>query len=98
MYTFVDSLTHIALGACMGDAFAGKQLGKRAMFLGAVAQSVPDIDFIPSFWLSTAENLLALAFVGAGIITMQNALAVIMGANLRTTITGWNPWHSPGLI
>ena len=43
----------------MGDAFAGKQLGKRAMFLGAVAQSVPDIDFIASFWTNTSENLLA---------------------------------------
>lgn len=43
----------------MGDAFAGKQLGKRAMFLGAVAQSVPDIDFLASIWTNTAENLLA---------------------------------------
>lgn len=43
----------------MGDAFAGKQLGKRAMFLGAVAQSVPDVDFIASFWSDNAENLLA---------------------------------------
>ena len=55
----MDSLTHIALGACMGEAFAGKQLGKRAMFLGAVAQSVPDIDFVSSFWTSTSENLLS---------------------------------------
>lgn len=55
----MDSLTHIAVGACLGDAFAGKQLGKRAMFLGAVAQSVPDVDFLASFWTSTAENLLA---------------------------------------
>ncbi|HWR32651.1 MAG TPA: metal-dependent hydrolase [Chitinophagaceae bacterium] len=55
----MDSFTHIALGACIGDAFAGKQLGKRAMFLGAVAQSVPDIDFVASFWSNTSENLLA---------------------------------------
>lgn len=55
----MDSITHIALGACMGDAFAGKQLGKRAMFLGAVAQSVPDIDFVASIWTNTSENLLA---------------------------------------
>ncbi|MEI2738131.1 MAG: metal-dependent hydrolase [Chitinophagaceae bacterium] len=55
----MDSLTHIALGACMGDVFAGKQLGKRAMFLGAVAQSVPDIDFVASLWTNTSENLLA---------------------------------------
>jgi inner membrane protein len=40
----------------MGDAFAGKQLGKRAMFLGAVAQSVPDIDFIASFWTNTVRK------------------------------------------
>jgi inner membrane protein len=43
----------------MGDAFAGKQLGKRAMFLGAVAQSVPDIDFFAGLWSNTSENLLA---------------------------------------
>jgi inner membrane protein len=43
----------------MGDAFAGKQLGKRAMFLGAVAQSVPDVDFLATFWMNTSENLLA---------------------------------------
>ena len=55
----MDSLTHIALGACMGEAFAGKQLGKKAMLWGALAQSVPDIDFIASFWMDTSSNLLA---------------------------------------
>lgn len=54
----VDSITHIALGAIIGEAVAGKSLGKRAMFLGAVAQSVPDIDFIAAFWLPAADNLL----------------------------------------
>jgi inner membrane protein len=29
------------------------------MFLGAVAQSLPDIDFVASFWTTTAEGLLA---------------------------------------
>lgn len=29
------------------------------MFLGAVAQSVPDIDFVAGFWSSPSENLLA---------------------------------------
>jgi inner membrane protein len=43
----------------MGQAFAGKQLGKRAMFLGAIAQSVPDIDFAAAFFTTTSENLLA---------------------------------------
>lgn len=29
------------------------------MFLGAVAQNVPDIDFVASIWTTTSENLLA---------------------------------------
>ncbi|HEX6335023.1 MAG TPA: metal-dependent hydrolase [Flavisolibacter sp.] len=52
-------MTHIALGACIGEAWLGKQLGKRALFLGAVAQSVPDIDFVSVLWNDPAENLLA---------------------------------------
>ena len=55
----MDSLTHIVIGACIGEAILGKKLGKRALFLGAVAQSIPDIDFIASFWLNPANNLLA---------------------------------------
>jgi inner membrane protein len=55
----VDSVTHIALGAVVGEAIAGKTLGKRAMFIGALAQSIPDIDFLAAFWLSPADNLLA---------------------------------------
>lgn len=55
----MDSLTHVVIGACLGEAFIGKQLGKRAMFLGAIAQSIPDIDFVTSFWMSDSGNLLA---------------------------------------
>jgi inner membrane protein len=55
----MDSLTHIALGALVGEAFLGKQLGKHAMAWGAVAQSIPDIDFVASFFLDTPSNLLA---------------------------------------
>ena len=55
----MDTLTHIALGACIGEAFAGKQLGKKAMLWGIVAQSFPDVDFFAATWLNTADNLLA---------------------------------------
>ena len=55
----MDSLTHIAVGACMGEAFAGKTVGRKAMLWGILAQSIPDIDFIASFWLDTPDNLLA---------------------------------------
>ena len=55
----MDTLTHIVLGACIGEAIAGKQLGKKALLLGAVAQNIPDIDFLASFWLPTSADLLA---------------------------------------
>lgn len=55
----MDSLTHIVLGACIGEAFAGRQVGKKAMFWGALMQSLPDIDFIASFWLNPVNDLLA---------------------------------------
>ena len=55
----MDSLTHIALGACIGEAYFKKGFGKKAMLWGALAQSIPDIDFITSFWMTTPESLLA---------------------------------------
>lgn len=55
----MDSLTHIALGACMGEAFAGKTVGRKAMLWGALAQSIPDIDFLAATWMNTTDNLLA---------------------------------------
>ncbi len=55
----MDTLTHIAVGACIGEALLGKKMGKRALLLGAIAQSVPDIDFLAASWMSTSGNLLA---------------------------------------
>jgi len=55
----LDSLTHIAIGACLGEAFAGRRLGKTALAWGIFAHSLPDIDFISSAWLTTVDHLLA---------------------------------------
>ncbi len=55
----MDSLTHIVLGACVGEVIGGKKLGKKAMILGALAQSIPDIDFLATLWMDPAEELLA---------------------------------------
>lgn len=55
----MDTLTHIALGACIGELFTDKQFGKKAMLWGALAQSIPDIDFISVAWLGPTEELLA---------------------------------------
>jgi phosphate:Na+ symporter len=38
---------------------------------------------------STAISMMVLAFVGAGIMSMENAIGVIMGSNIGTTLTAW---------
>lgn len=55
----MDSLTHTVLGACLGDAIAGKKIGKKAMLWGAIANNLPDIDVITSLYMNHADSLLA---------------------------------------
>jgi len=38
---------------------------------------------------SSVINLMILAFVGADVITMQNAMSVILGTNIGTTLNSW---------
>ena len=83
----MDSITHLAIGAVIGEAFAGNKLGKKALLWGALAQSVPDIDFIAGLWTNTSEGLLAHrgfthSFLFAAIITPLLALAA-------------EKWHRP---
>ncbi|MFZ1685793.1 MAG: metal-dependent hydrolase [Flavobacteriales bacterium] len=83
----MDSLTHLVVGACIGEVFLGKQLGRRALLWGAIAQSAPDIDVVATLWNGTAENLLAHrgfthSFLFAAVITPLFALAA-------------DRWHRP---
>jgi phosphate:Na+ symporter len=38
---------------------------------------------------SSVVGLMVLAFVGAGLLSLPNALGIVFGANLGTTFTGW---------
>jgi len=40
----MDSLTHVVFGAALGEAILGKKAGKKAMLLGAIANTIPDLD------------------------------------------------------
>jgi len=55
----MDSLTHIAIGAIIGELYAGKSLGKKVLLIGAFFQSIPDIDFVSSLFVSPSASLLA---------------------------------------
>lgn len=44
----MDSITQLALGAAVGEATAGRQVGRRALLWGAIAGTLPDLDvFVP---------------------------------------------------
>ncbi|MFT4024801.1 MAG: metal-dependent hydrolase [Flavihumibacter sp.] len=77
----MDSLTHIAVGAVMGDIIAGRQLGKKGMLFGAIFQSIPDGDVLAAAWMDLPHELMAhrgfthsllfvvLAAAGIGLVT-----------------------------
>ena len=66
-------LRHI-LGAMTTNRFTGALTG---MFVTAAVQS------------STATTLMTVSFVNAGLLTLVQAISVIMGANIGTTVTAW---------
>ncbi len=71
----------------MGEAFAGKKLGRKAMVWGLLAQSFPDIDFIATTWLNTPSDLLAhRGFTHSILFAVIVALIMAVLANR---------WHRP---
>lgn len=53
----MDSLTQITLGAAVGEAVLGKQVGNKAMAWGALAGLLPDLDILTYPWLDEAARL-----------------------------------------
>ncbi len=53
----MDSLTQIVLGAAVGEAVLGKKVGNKAMFYGAIAGTLPDLDVISNYFVDTITAL-----------------------------------------
>ena len=47
----MDSLTQIVLGASVAEATLGKKIGNKAILLGAIAGTIPDLDIITRFFV-----------------------------------------------
>ena len=47
----MDSLTQIVLGASVAEAALGKKIGNKAIVLGAIAGTIPDLDIITRFFV-----------------------------------------------
>lgn len=68
-----SQLRHI-LGAMTTNRFTGLVTG---MFITCAVQS------------SSATTVMTVSFVNAGLLTLAQAISVIMGANIGTTLTAW---------
>lgn len=53
----MDSLSQMVLGAAVGEAVLGKKIGNRAVVIGAVAGTIPDLDVIANPFLSPIQAL-----------------------------------------
>lgn len=53
----MDSLTQIVLGAAAGEAVLGKKVGNKAMLYGAIAGTIPDLDFFAGFFVDTVTAI-----------------------------------------
>ncbi len=53
----MDSVTQIVLGAAVGEAVLGKKIGNKAMVLGAIAGTIPDLDVIANYLTDTVSAL-----------------------------------------
>jgi inner membrane protein len=53
----LDSLTQIVLGAAVGEAVLGNKIGNKAMFYGAIAGTIPDLDVLAANFTDTVTTL-----------------------------------------
>jgi inner membrane protein len=77
----MDSLTHITLGACVGELVLGKKLGKKALFWGALSQCLPDIDTFAAV-LYPADQ----AFLIHRGVTHSVLFAIVVGLGLAFAV------------
>ncbi|MCH8567748.1 MAG: metal-dependent hydrolase [Balneolales bacterium] len=54
----MDSLTHLALGALIGEATLGKKAGRKAMLWGAAAGVAPDIDVFLGMFMGDIDKII----------------------------------------
>lgn len=53
----MDSVSQFVLGAAVGEVVLGKKLGNRALLLGGIAGTIPDLDVLASPFMSEVDSL-----------------------------------------
>lgn len=91
----MDSLTHIVLGAAIGEAVLGKKIGRKAMLWGALADTIPDFDVFASPCFTDAQQLMvhrgithSLLFV----LIMSPVLGWLFSKWKKRSDVDWKGW------
>ena len=86
LFLFAMHLVEVSLKNLSGRSFKLFLQKITKNNIGAVAGGTIITAILQS---SSMVSLMVLAFVGAGVFTMKNAMAIILGANLGTTVASW---------
>ncbi|MEM6628104.1 MAG: metal-dependent hydrolase [Bacteroidota bacterium] len=98
----MDTLTHAALGASIGELTFGKKLGNQAPLWGAIAANVPDLDLLSGLFINRVEALgfhrgpthsLVFCFVAAAILGY-----LLYKRNGKTSLQQWSWLMLLGLL
>ncbi len=91
----MDSLTHLVLGAAIGEAVLGKKIGRKAMLWGALADTIPDFDVFASPCFSDAQQLLVHRGITHSfffIFLMAPLLGWLFSKWFKNSDVSWKRW------
>lgn len=91
----MDSLTHVVLGAAIGEAVLGKKIGRKAMLWGALADTIPDFDVFASPCFSDAQQLLVhrgFTHSFLFILIMSPLIGWLFSRWFKKTGLSWKSW------
>ncbi len=86
LFLFGLSLLSVGLQKVAGD---GLRAFLASMTSNAFKRLVTGIGVTAAIQSSTATTIMVVSFVNAGLLTLAQAIGVIMGANIGTTVTSW---------
>lgn len=86
LFLFAMQLISESLQKIAGDHLRHLQAAMKGNPLKVMLTGMGFTAFVQS---STVTTLMVISFVNAGIISLAESLAVIMGANIGTTVTAW---------
>ena len=91
----MDSLTQIVLGAAVGEAALGRKVGNKALFYGALAGTIPDLDVLLGYFMDTITAIEWHRGFSHSIlfsVVFAPIFGLLVNRIERKLNLGWKPW------